>query len=268
MKAPAPDRSYDTVRITVGMIGIPVSVFTVTTDGPRTSASYSEAGNPVGIRHYDKVTGQELTRDQIVSMVNTPSGPVYVDPAEVEAALDLPAKTIAIKQFYPLSYANSGQFLAKAYRSLEPAMVKTKKGGRDSLSAQQQLSALLLAMDTRQVMAFGEFITRGRCYPVLIFPDGQMWELYYEDNIRAARESKLVDVPDDMLADALEMVDRLAGTDEPDLTDQRTAQTMAFATAKASGLTLIEGEAGEPAPDLMQALKDSIVAARATRQTG
>ena len=255
MKAPAATRSYDTVEITVGMLGIPVHVFTETTGGDRMTSLFSEAGNPVGNKQYDKVTGQDLTRDQVISMVNTPAGPVYVDPAEVEAEMDLPTKTIAIQAFYPLDQRD--QYLPKAFRSIEAAQARTSKGKRDNLHAQQRVAALLRSMTDAGVMAYGLFTTRGQTYPVLIFGDGMMWELHYAENVRERRPQVDVEPPAQMLADTKDLIERLLDpAGQPDLTNHRHEVTMAIAERKAQ-----EPPQTAPTHDpdaLIQALKDSI----------
>lgn len=251
MRAPAATRSYDTVEITVGMLGIPVHVFTETTSGDRMTSLFSEAGNPVGNKQYDKVTGQDLTRDQVTSMVNTPAGPVYVDPAEVEARLNLPTKTIAIQAFYPLTQRD--RYLPKAFRSVEAAQARTSKGKRDNLAAQQRMAALLRSMADAEVMAYGLFTTRGQTYPVLIFPDGLMWELHYAENVRERRPQADVEPPAQMLADTKDLIERLLDpAGQPDLTNHRHEVTLEIANAKAPATPTHDPDA------LIQALKDSI----------
>lgn len=264
MKAAPAGRSLDTVAIVIGMTSIPVSIFTATAEDDRITSSYSEVGNPIGLKQYDKVTEQILTKEQVVSMVDTETGPVYVDPAEVEAALGLTPKTLTVKGFHPTQYAD--QFVVKAHRVIEPAPSKIKKAGKytnvDNLQTQQQLSALLTAMDQYGVIAFGELVSRGRSYPVVLHADGRLDVVYHTEQVRAARESKLVDPPAEMVAKSRDLIAEFITTEAPDLTDRRRAVTLELAAAKAPTLTLVPTE---PVPDLMAQLTASVAAAAEAR---
>jgi non-homologous end joining protein Ku len=261
MKAPAAARSLDTVKILIGMTSVEVAIFPATAEDERITSTYSLAGNPVGMKQYDKVTEELLTKEEVITMVGTEAGPVYVDPTEVEAGLDLIPKTLRITAFYPTT--RKAEFVVKSHRVVEPAPSKVKSKGKytnvDNLTTQQQFSALMIAMAERGVMGFGTLVSRGRSYPILLQSDGSMQVVHFEQNVREARESKMVDPPADLLDEARSSVERLVAYGQPDLNDYRTERTLALANAKAPTLTLVP--AHEPVPDLMQALKDSVAAA-------
>lgn len=257
MRAPAATRSYDTGHIQIGMVSIPISVFTATTERTSETKQFSPAGNPVGIKRIDKVTGEEVQFADIVTMHETKHGPVAIDPSETEELLEVQPKTITLTSFLPLERALT-EFLPKAYRTLEPAQTKTSKGKRDSLFAQRQWSALLAAMGKMQVAAFGQFVTRGRPYPVVLFPSGLMWEVHFADQIREARESKLVGVTESDVNKMLAEIEPLVNA-ETDLTDHRRDLIAAYAEAKAQ---VVNADQPEPlptsVPDLIATLQASI----------
>lgn len=259
--APAPSRSYDTGRIVIGMTSMQVSIFTATTERSSETKQFSPAGNPIGNRRIDKVTGEEVAFSDIVSMHQTEHGPVAIDPAETEDLLQVTPKTITLTSFMPHQQALES-FLPKAYRTIEPAMVKTSKGKSDDVIAQRQVSALLTAMAAGGLAAFGEFITRGRPYPIVLFSNGLMWEVHYADQIRASRESKLIEVSEADVAKMQAEIEPLIGI-PTDLTDRRRDLIQAYAEAKA----LIVNADQPPTtpevtiPDLIAVLQASIAAA-------
>jgi non-homologous end joining protein Ku len=234
MNAPAARTSYDTVRIDIGMMAIPVSVFSTTTETKTGSKMFTADGHPVGNMLYDKVTGEPVQRADVVSMLDTPAGPVALEPGEVERLLDLEPKTIKISAFYDADLAHA-LFLPKTYRTIEPAMVKQTKGKVPDPMATRQLSVLLRAMADTCTVGFGTFVTRNRPYPVVLHSDGTLWEVYHTSEIRAARpDTLLTDPPADLVASTTTMIESMRSTEMPDLTDQRHEAIAQYAAAKAA----------------------------------
>ena len=270
--APPASRSYDSARITVGMITIPVTVFVETVDTTKASFSrklYTKDGHSVGVKKYDKETEKDLTDEDIVKKVETSNGPVYVSDTEIESLMTLTPHAITVKNFYPLSTAGK-TFVPKQYRSVEPAKILKGKKKVDDPLAQTFFAVFLEAMRAENVLAYCEYVSRGKPIPVVLLPDGMLWVVHFEEELRQRREVALPEPAAALVDQTRALIKTLAGGEHVELSDVRSQLIQQFAEEKAAAGDFAEAAEVEPATpevstaqDLMALLQASIASAAA-----
>ena len=271
--APPASRSYDSARITLGMITIPVTVYVETVDTSKASFSRKlftkDGGHAVGVKKYDKETDKDLAEDEIVKKVETSSGPVYVSDTEIESLMTLTPHAITVKGFYPLATAGK-VFVPKQYRSVEPAKILKGKKKVDDPLAQTFFAVLLEAMRTENVLAYCEYVSRGKPVPVVLLPDGMLWVVHFEEELRERREVTLPAADAALVEQTRALIQAKLGGDHVELSDVRSQLIQEFAEQKAAAGDFDESVEVEPetpeattAQDLMALLQASIASAAA-----
>lgn len=282
-KAPS-TRATEHAHLTWGIVNIPISVYggtdsthgidrkqfvevEVEVDGEKKVESH-----PVGYANVDKVTGEEVPRSEIVKKVRTDYGFVYVEDGEIEKLFDISPKTVEVKAVQPRHLFDQGHYVPKALYHVV-AQKTAGKGGKkiDDPRMQQNLALILQALEVRNAIALVEFTMRGVPKPGVLLPDGTLWVVYHDEELRERHPVPEFEIPDEVAEAAFEQYFKALWSETPQsLEDKRTALIQQFAEEKAQAGDFGKSETPEievvPAgtgPDLMAQLQASIDAAKA-----
>jgi DNA end-binding protein Ku len=250
-----------------GLISIPVKVFTGTERTPAVKRSmFTDEGHPVGAMSYDKETGDPY--DGEVTYRSKASNGVWVELTDEEIATAVggehPAQLLSIEKFVPLS-ALGREYLVEKYDQVRPADSVSGRNRVPNPGAEKAFALLSTAMQQMGVGALVKIARRSSFGYAVITPDGQFVYVLFAEQVRARLALPAVEVADNELALARQLIDAV-GVDTPELHDEASTAVLAYVEAKA------EGHAPQPATvsslptptiDLAAALAASLEAARA-----
>lgn len=272
---PASSRAYEKVTIQCGLLNVPAEVYSgmASKSGiSRKMFTGENADHEVGYSLVDKVTGDVVERSNTVKKVDTEYGFVFVEDSEIEQLFNIFPKTVTIKSFHPLSEWEGRELLGETLYFVEPVRTSRKVSGKTvksvDPSSHMALSLLLKAMQDEGKFALVEWVSRGTPKPAVLLPDGQLWSVYYDEELR---EQRPVDIADNLPATAVEqaraLVQAMTSDEIPVLSDEYSAKIQAFADDKAASGDFtkpVEAEVSAPAQvfDLEAMLKASVDAAK------
>lgn len=158
MAAASSKRSLWKGAISFGLVHIPISLHTATTEqGLNFDWLDKRTMDPVGYKRINKKTGEEIDKDNIVKGIEYENGEyVILSPEEIEAAYPKTTQTIEIEAFVPvddieLIYLERPYYVApinkgaKVYALLREILLKNKKAAiaRVVIQTKQHLAALI-----------------------------------------------------------------------------------------------------------------------------
>lgn len=289
------------ITLNFGLVNIPINLFTGTVsqagvtkheylpvtrtekvmDDDISSPTYGQEidkevveDHPVGRGLTDKVTGELLTEDEkaaVIKKIETEDGPVWVEDHEVEQLFTLEADTLKVKTFQPQHLFHTGQYVPKSLMFIEPVQTGTGKKKGYNQATLKLFGTLLKAMREEGVVAVGELTTRGVPKPVILTPDGALWQVWHTDAIREQRELPEVNLVDAEVKMMGSLIDAMKSTEPLDLSDTRSELIQNFADEKAaagdfdkSSDTYVKAPPAEASVDLMAMLAASVEAAKAS----
>lgn len=225
------------VTLTLGpLVSLPVTLFNrVATDSGVSKSEFRVSnGNPVGRAPIDKVTGELLDKADVVRKYNTEHGPVFVEDHEVEALFDLDANSITVIAYQPVDLFGTA-YIPKQPMSIEPGVEKKGSKKVPSKAAQQGLTALFQILKEDNLLVLCEVVTRGTPKPAVILPDGNVWLVYNEEELREDRPAQPpVEVPESAVAQIRDLFVKPLVSKEPvTLSDTHSAAIQALADSKA-----------------------------------
>ncbi len=264
--ADPPSRATGSVIVSFGMVSIPVNIYTGIESGknPVPRNQFSPAGNPIGMRRYDSVTGEEVDADAIVKKAVASTGE-RVDLTDDEIAQVTGGKTgtADIETFVPLAALADGTYIVDNVHQMRPAPMKVGSKKLPNPGAEKAFGLLLAVMAEAEVAALFKVAQRGPAQYAALTPDGRMLTLAWSRQVRQPRELTPAE-----LADAeLEMGRKLlatVGVATPVLEDHVGAQLQEFVDAKAAGQAPEASTETQPEAavvDLTAALAQSLAAA-------
>lgn len=264
--ADPPKRATASLNLTWGLVQIPLQLFTATEDTKLIDRhTYTADGHPVGQRRYDKTTGVdvvdgdtkmmvtvgdklvELTDDEIVDV----TAGTAVDRMRVEIECLIPLADLAVRyetlKIYQARPAPLGKGVAN------PAAVKAFRLFIDGLAARS--SAALIRFAVRGTAARYAVIT----------PDGLLRTLFYDSEVRAARDIPDVDIPEKERAMA-DMLMESINVRVPPLVNENGILVADYVTKKAAGAEMVRPvvteETAPVSDDLLAALEASVKAVK------
>ena len=185
MAAASSKRSLWKGAISFGLVHIPISLHTATTEqGLNFDWLDKRTMDPVGYKRINKKTGEEIDKDNIVKGIEYENGEyVILSPDEIEAAYPKTTQTIEIEAFVPvddidLLYLERPYYVApinkgaKVYALLREILLKNKKAAiaRVVIQTKQHLAALIPSgpMLVLYLLRWGDEI---RSYDELALPE-------------------------------------------------------------------------------------------------
>lgn len=277
-KKPASTRATDTVTLTLGLVTIPLAIYSGTDSTAGVTRKefleVEEGGekvdHPVGRGAVDKVTG-ELIEDpsKVVRKIMTEYGAVYVSDEEIEQLMSIEPKTMTVTAFQPLSLFVSGDnYIPSKLYYVEPA--KTKIGSKKIVPAGtlKAFMMLLKAMREEGVFALVEYTSRGLPKPAALMPNGTLWQLHHTDECREQRPLDDVEIDSQTVGMGRALIGMYRKDEPLDISDKRSALINAFAEEKAAAGdfskpvdSFVEAEPAAAPDNLMAMLQASLEAA-------
>jgi DNA end-binding protein Ku len=254
--------------ISFGLVNIPVGLALATTPKAKQSdvsfrTLHRECRTPIRQKRWCPTHEREVGPDEIVKGWEVAKGEfVIVEDADLEAIqLQDDSRSIEIMRFVPLDEVDP-VYLDRTYY-LAPA---------SAANARRPYVLLLEAMKRAKMGAVGRFVLRGAEYFCLIRPKGDglaLETLYLAEDVRSQAEIDEAVAGTEVKEAELELADQvmqsLVGDFEPEeLVSDYRRDLRSMLEAKLSGqeITKPEPVLETPVVDLMEALKQSVAAAR------
>jgi DNA end-binding protein Ku len=251
--------------ISFGLVNIPVRMYSAIQEQKlHFHYLHTKDDSPIGYAKVCKAEGEPVPDEEISKAFEVSKGNyVYLDEEDFEAARVNGYKTMEISDFVPLEDIDPIYFEKTFY--LGPAE-----------GAEKVYSLLVRAMENSELVALGTYVMRDREHlGCLRVRDGALVleKMFFANEIRDVKEvkPKKVTVAKPELEMAQELIDRFTGPFKPEkYKDTYTEALKKVVKAKQQGKEVHvapeEAEEAE-APDLMEALRASIGAAKKRRTT-
>lgn len=262
MPAEAPKRSTASATIGWGILSIPVSLYSGTEKTGVSRKEFTADGHEVGRKPYDKVTGADVTQDQIVKRFQCPDGSlVDLTDDEISAVVQTTPGQMTIEGFLPSTVMSDGTYVVDNVMQARPAKRQSGKAKVEDPAAQKAFTLLLNAMTKEKVVALVSFTLRGAQRYGIITPDGRLSTILFDEGVRED-----LPLPDsDISKDELEMGRKLIGAlkldTPPVVSDEASKKIVEYAVAKAAGgdtAEVVEAAPVEQVGDLMSLLEASL----------
>lgn len=279
MPAPAPSRKSGSFNWQIGLVTIALDKFSSTEESATHRSQYVRVTknvngtdvtelHPVGMNSYDKVTGVNVPKSDIVKCVESADGTIVeVTDEELQAFQSESGEC----QF--LGFVKNDDFQAtyvteKAYQA-RPSKPKGPNGKTSKAESpyNKVFMVLMDAMRTEGTVALFKITERGNPRPYALMPDGTLYSLLYDEEVREALPLPLVDVSAAEAKQGVALVKKFALNTPPVLEDETSQKVAEFvekkaaAMAKGEAVVLPEATASAtPAPevDLMALLGASL----------
>lgn len=262
--AAAPNRSTGSFTLGWGLVSIPVSLYSGTEEVGVKRNRYTAVGNPVGMKNYDKVTGEDVEFADIVMRFDVGDGrTVALSDDEIEAIVQPIAGLAEVEAFYPLAHLVAGTYVPETLYQVRPAKVKGSKGSVPNPGAEKAFALLLTAMAAEGVFALVNVTLRGKPKYAALLPDGRFLILKFDGEVREPAPIAAVALSDAEISMGRQLISALKEDTPKVLEDDASAKIVAYALAKAEGTAEapVVVEAQAPVGDLMAALQASLAAA-------
>lgn len=266
MPSSAPSRATMSLTLTIGMLPLPISVFTGTQESSVTRQMYvrAESGllNKVGMTTYDTVTGKRIESTEVVKCIETPEGDlVEVSDDEMQSLLAAESGACTFIGFLPYDA------FASTYSLEKPYQVRAQKTKTKSNPYEKPFALVLESLRARNAVALFSFVSRGRTRYASLDCEGTMWTLRFDEEVREQRELLVPPLAEQELALGNQLIDTFMLVGEaPLFNDEDSQKIMDFAIekakAEAEGRSVEMPSASDPAPlpgtDLMSLLAKSV----------
>ncbi len=228
---------------------------------------HRECGTPIKQKRYCPLHERDVDADELVKGWEFAKGQyVVVEDSDLEAVELRRSRSIELLSFVPLADVDPVYFDRAYYLAPAPDAV-----GR------RPYALLLRALQETGMAAVGKFVLWGKENLCLVRPFGDALALellYYPEDVRSSAEIVEavgeVEVKDAELAMARQLVESLAGSFDPSgYRNEYRHELRAMLEAKLAGEEIVRPEpiAEAPVIDLMEALKQSVAAARSEKAT-
>lgn len=268
-----PTKATVSLRVQFGLLVLELSGYAAMGDETTTVErhQYTKAGhNPVGRKEYDKITGETITSDQIVKLVQVGEKLVELtddEIGEVTAGETVDRAQIAIEALVPLSSIEDRYFTRARYqlRASKLQVGKQKKPNVPGNKAFRLFCALLAERGHAALIRVPLRSSIAR-YAV-ITPDGMLRMLHFDDEVREQLDFPETELTDAEVAAGGMLLDSYPVCTPP-LVNVAGDKLLAYVEAKAEGslpapAAAATDEASVVQPtDLMAVLEASVAAAK------
>lgn len=259
---PAPSRSTASLTLSLGMVMIPVSVYSGI-ERPANAVprhKYTAEGDEVGMRPYNKRTLESVEADQIVTKATASDGTlVELTDDEIVSIAGVRDGQASIEVFIPLESLYDGTYIVEAFHQVRPAKSRVGTKKIENAPGGKAYNLLLGAMAQEKVAGLVHVALRGQPRYAAILPDGRLAILAFAEQVRASLPLPSQQPSAREMEMALALV-RSVGTERPVLGDVIGTALQEFVDVKAAA----DGEVStdeKPAP--VEAPMDDLMAAMA-----
>lgn len=273
LPAPAPGRASGTFSISLGLLNIPVSIFTGTEEVRVKRAQYTRDGAKVGnqtcVKNEDGTYGAPVARDEIVKKYETDSG-VLVDLSddEIDALGTVQPGVADILGILRLDFLSNGSYVPNGQVwQVRASKLGSGRAAKDNPGGVKAFALLLAALKAEQSFALVRFSKAGTVYHGALLATGRLVGLYADAEVRQDRPLPEAEISADELALARVLVGAGKVTERVALGSDLVTRVAAYAEEKASGSGLAPVEVAQPTAvvDLMAQLVASVEAAKTAR---
>lgn len=277
--APAPKRSTIAFQLNFGMLPVRLRCFApyqdaeeavkphqyVPVQAPLSILGLSENVtidyHSVGNKHYDKVTGDDVSSSEIIKMVTLDNpyprpgaAEVLVELTDDEKALVTAGHAVdrgdvAIETFVPLDTIGS-RYHVKSSHQIRPALRQEKKKSVQDPQAEKAFALFMAAMAEKQVGCLIRMGLRASARYGVITPSGFVHWLYFDGEVREDFPWPDVTVSEANAKAAGGLIEGY-GIETPDLVDESTKALYEYCITKAK-----TGEVVEALPEPVEPEKD------------
>jgi non-homologous end joining protein Ku len=259
--APAPSRATTTITLSLGVMTIPLSVFTGVEETRVKRAEFykGDVNVPVGRAAIRKDTGEVIDSADVVRMAESDDG-VRVELSDDEIAVCTTERGLAEVVCF-VRDSKVGQYLVTDVKQVRPKREK----GKGNPAFEQAFALLLTGLKDRKCHALVHVAMRGPARYALLDHRGNLYLVASADQVRQEipRESFNFDAREVGMIGAL--IDAV-GLDTPVLVDTTAPSVQRYVNDKAAG---VPREIHEPVAaipvDIMSQLEASIDAAKAAK---
>lgn len=242
MPAPAPSRKSGTIPVTIGMVTMTLDLFSSAEESATRRSSYVRIGDelhPVGMTSYDKVTGSNIEKSEIVKCVEASDG-TLVEVSDEEMHLVMAED--GVSEF--IGFLDNGTFrseyvIEKKYQ-VRPTTKIANKTVKVSPFA-KPFAVFLEGMRQTNSVGIVKYVSRGNPKYYALLPDGSFFSLLYDEEVREDRPLPIVDLTDEEKAMGVKLVQKFTVDSTPVLTDETSTKVAALVEAKAEAIA--KGEA-------------------------
>jgi len=253
-RAAAPSRSSATITVSFGLMSIPCALYSGTEDTavkrkqfvrvPEVDADGEpivKEGKPVfhlaptGRVPINKESGEVVSYDEVVSLVETDHGPVEVTEEEWSALTKAAPGTAEVVCFLPLSHMAAGHYVPEQMYQIKPK--KEGKGKNKVEVSGKPFDLLMAAMRKQGVFAIVRVTTRRGTSPRFgaLMPNERLYLLHFDNEIRETIERTPNEIDPTHLERAARAVAEATTTQPPELIDDASARIREFAEERAKG---------------------------------
>ena len=253
-----PARPISSATVSFGLVSVPVQLYSAAESSANVSFNllHQKCGSRLKQQYFCQKDGEKVERDDMVKGYKLPTGQfVQFTKEELKALEEKKTESINITEFVPLKDVDR-IYLDKVY------YLGPDKGG------ERAYKLLAAALKETGRAALGQYAARGKQYLILVRPmDGVlvMEQLYYQDEMRSAREVPIsdVEVKDQELKLAIQLIEQGASDAfRPEAySDTVKARMLEQIQKKIEGQEITEEPSEAPQTqiiDLMEALKASL----------
>jgi len=258
-----PARPISSATVSFGLVSVPVQLYSAAESSANVSFNllHKKCGSRLKQQYFCQKDGEKVERDDMVKGYKLPTGQfVQFTKEELKALEEKKTESINITEFVPLKDVDR-IYLDKVY------YLGPDKGG------ERAYKLLAAALKETGRAALGQYAARGKQYLILVRPmDGVlvMEQLYYQDEMRSAKEVPIsdVEVKDQELKLAIQLIEQGASdTFRPEAySDTVKARMLEQIQKKIEGQEITEEPSEAPQTqiiDLMEALKASLAKGKA-----
>ena len=195
--AEAPGRTYRNIQLKLGLVHIPVGLYThvESTDSVRheyvavTLEDGSTELHEVGRKSIDKVTGEDVTSDQVIKGFRTEDGTVVeITDEELKLHTDAVAEIVTFIDLDKLSADTRRALCPVSFYQARAGMMKVGRESRPNPGAERLLDMMFKIMDENNLTAIVRVsLTKQAPRLALLDTGGQLQILAYQNNVRKER---------------------------------------------------------------------------------
>jgi non-homologous end joining protein Ku len=280
MPANPPSRSTGTLPLTIGLMTLHLALYSGVEDSATRRSQFIEAEvpdvadptkttkvlHPVGMKSYDKVTGADVEKSDIIKCAEAADGTlVPVSDEELQAFCAENGDTEFVG-FLDRAEFDATYVIEKKYQ-VRPAKLKVAGKTQKGESPFAKPYALILdTLRTESKIALVKFTQRGNAKYYGLLPDGSLCSLLFDEEVREALPLPVVQFTADEKKLASALVKKFTLKDAPVLTDESSTKIQEFvetkAKAMAEGTEVVLPTVNEPevdtSADLMAMLSASL----------
>ncbi len=259
-----PKNSTDSVVVSFGMLPISLSVYKGVDDAtaPVRRHTYNTAGNPVGTKKYDKVTGLDVANEDVVMLATASDGETTVELTneEIVAITGGSMAETSIECFIPLQSLIDGTYVIEGLKQVRPKRLESKSKKVENVGAGKALTVLLAGLQAEGVAALVKVAFGSAARYAALLPDGHLAMLAFSKQVKAPLPLPEYTPAEAEMAMARQLIHNI-GISTPPLVDAAGPALQDFVDAKAAGEVVTDVKpvvAAAPEVDLMAAMAASM----------